>query len=167
MGGNAHPSARQCSMAADDRLRGRPAPTPVDDTRAPDLAPGVEVHEPMADGAPWIVRRVVGQYLRIGADIAKLLRAMDGQRDAGQLTTALGPPWTERDVDGVLTRLRPMAVLADPTPDRSQHRPDRKKSVSRSIWFVPPLTVQLTLLRPERLMRRLRPLVSVLAHRGA
>ena len=59
------------------------SPAPVDTPGAPGLAPGVEVHEPMADGAPWIVRRVDGQYVRIGADIAKLLKALDGERDAG------------------------------------------------------------------------------------
>ena len=143
------------------------SPAPVDTPGAPGLAPGVEVHEPMADGAPWIVRRVDGQYVRIGADIAKLLKALDGERDAGQLTAALGPPWTERDVDGVLTRLRPMAVLAEPETPGKDGRARKQRSLRRWIRFVPPLTVQLTLLRPDRLMRWLRPLITMLAHRAS
>ncbi|WP_420122686.1 daptide biosynthesis intramembrane metalloprotease [Nakamurella sp.] len=136
-------------------------------TRAPGLAPGVEVHEPMAAGAPWVVRRVDGGYLRVGADVGRLLRTLDGRQDAGALAATLGPPWTEPDVDGVLRRLAPLSVLAGPPAGGPRHRRAPVRTRPRRIRFVPPLTVQLTLVHPDRLLRRLSPLIDALARRSS
>ncbi|WNI16175.1 daptide biosynthesis intramembrane metalloprotease [Actinacidiphila sp. ITFR-21] len=132
---------------------------PVPDLPArPRLAAGVAVHEPAEPGAPWIVQRE-DRYLRVGADIARLARVLDGTRDPDGLADRLGAPWNRRTVLVGLRALQARELLDDGT-DRPGHRPHR-------IAFVPPLTLQFTLLRPDRLLSALRPLTTRLAGRPA
>lgn len=67
--------------------------------------------------------------------MARLLLALDGERDAAALTEALGAPWTEPDVTAALGALR----RADLLDDGAGPRPGPGR-----FTVVPPLTLQLT-----------------------
>ncbi|WP_257578108.1 daptide biosynthesis intramembrane metalloprotease [Streptomyces sp. JJ38] len=123
----------------------------------PRTARRVSVHEPLDEGAPWIVRSG-DQYIRVGADMARLLLAMDGVRDHARLVEALGPPWTEQAVATAVGRLYAMGLLDD-----GSVRPGRHRRRRELVKFVPPFTVQFTLLRPQRLMDALEPLIRAVA----
>jgi putative peptide zinc metalloprotease protein len=130
--------------------------------RRPYLAPDVRLHPPAAPGEPWIVQRGPHQYVRAGADMAALLRCLNGMRDHTALVEELGPPWTEPAVGQALASLQRMQMLDDGT------RPHRHR-LARTARFavVPPLTLQVTLLDPDRLLQRLRPVIDLLARRAA
>ncbi|MEV0623734.1 daptide biosynthesis intramembrane metalloprotease [Nonomuraea sp. NPDC050404] len=124
----------------------------------PRLADDVQVHEPTDEGAPWIIQRGPGRYLRVGADMARLGRALDGDRDHAELMADLGPKWTPQALGFALGELQRMQLLDDGSRGRSARAPWVK--------YVPPLTLQITLLRPARLLAWLAPLLSALANRA-
>ena len=62
------------------------------------------VHEPSEPGQPWVAQRAPGS-LRIGKDLARLMLAMDGQRNATELAELLGPPWTAETVERIVRQL--------------------------------------------------------------
>ncbi|MFK4070827.1 daptide biosynthesis intramembrane metalloprotease [Streptomyces sp. NPDC029674] len=142
------------------RLRGRAAaPTPEERAALlarPRPAPDLQVHEPLKEGTPWLVQRGSQHYIRVGADIVRLLRSMDGARDHRALVKALGPPWRESDVARAVERLDRMKLLED---GARRHRGGSR------FTYVPPLTFQFTVVRPERLLRRLTPQLGALAGR--
>ncbi|MEV5312940.1 daptide biosynthesis intramembrane metalloprotease [Streptomyces sp. NPDC052610] len=137
--------------------RRSPAPAPADHLTRPRLAPDVRVHAPLATGAPWVVQRGSQQYLRVGADLARLLQVLDGERGHAGLVAELGPPWTEQAVGRAVASLGEKGLLDDGS---------RKRHSGTWFKFVPPLTFQLTLLKPERLLNALAPLVDRLANRA-
>ncbi|MFE2419628.1 daptide biosynthesis intramembrane metalloprotease [Streptomyces hokutonensis] len=128
-----------------------PAPLP----ERPRLAPDARVHEPIEDGAPWLVQSGAQRYLRVAAGMASLLRLADGTRDAEDLAKELG--WSVELVGEGLLRAQRTGLLED-----AAAAPRRE----RRITFVPPLTVQFTVVRPERMLNVFRPLTARLAHRG-
>ncbi|WP_051865953.1 daptide biosynthesis intramembrane metalloprotease [Streptomyces griseus] len=132
-------------------------PTPAPLPEFPRLAPDVRVHEPIEDGAPWLVQSGAQRYLRVAAGMARLLSLADGTRDAEDMARELGDPWNVELVAEGLLRAQRTQLLEDA---------DRKPRGDRRITFVPPLTVQFTLVRPERMLSRFRPLTARLAHRG-
>jgi putative peptide zinc metalloprotease protein len=105
-----------------------------------------------------VVQRGSHQYFRLQEDLARLVRAVDGVRGHDDLAEALGAPWTRADVGSAVRTLAGAKVLDDGVPKKD-----------RSSWFrfVPPLTLQFTLLKPDRMLARLAPLVAAAAHRGA
>ncbi|MDN3246970.1 daptide biosynthesis intramembrane metalloprotease [Streptomyces sp. ZSW22] len=123
----------------------------------PQLAPDVLLHEPIADGAPWVVQRGSQQYIRVGTDMVRLLRVLDGERDRTRLVEALGAPWTEVAVERAVESLHRMRLLEDGQPHRRANS-----------WFkfVPPLTFQFTVVKPERMLAALVPLLRLVANRG-
>jgi putative peptide zinc metalloprotease protein len=128
-----------------------PAPLP----ERPRLAPDARVHEPIEDGAPWLVQSGAQRYLRVAAGMASLLRLADGTRDAEDMAKELG--WSVELVGEGLLRAQRTGLLED-----AADKPRRE----RRITFVPPLTVQFTVVRPERMLNVFRPLTARLAHRG-
>lgn len=124
----------------------------------PRVAPDVEIHEPAETGAPWVLQRGHHQHFRVQRDMARLVRAMDGTLDHTGLAEVLGPPWTAQHVDTAVRKLAETKVLDDGKP-----------APRRSTWFrfVPPMTLQFTVLRPERLLARLTPVINLLASRAA
>ena len=123
----------------------------------PRLADDVAVHEPVEAGQPWILQRGTRSYFRVARDLARLVQAVDGLRDTDGLASALGKPWTAADVDVAVRQLAKAKILDDGS------RPRRPNSIVR---FVPPLSLQLTLLRPERFLGRLLPVVAPLLTRA-
>ncbi|MFG2311290.1 daptide biosynthesis intramembrane metalloprotease [Streptomyces sp. NPDC048566] len=126
--------------------------------RRPRVAANVEIHEPVETGAPWVLQRGNHQHFRLQPDMARLVRAMDGHLDHDGLAAVLGPPWTARHVGTAVSTLAESRVLDDGTP-----------AERRSNWFrfVPPMTLQFTVVRPERMLARLAPLVRLLAGRAS
>ncbi|MCX5376680.1 daptide biosynthesis intramembrane metalloprotease [Streptomyces sp. NBC_00091] len=124
----------------------------------PRIASNVEIHAPTETGAPWVLQRGHHQHFRLQPDLARLVRAMDGSLDHTGLAEVLGPPWTSHHVATAVHKLADSKVLDDGKPIER-----------RSTWFrfVPPMTLQFTVLRPERLLSRLAPLVNLLAGRTA
>ena len=150
--------AQKQALAAppDPAAPDRPAPDPAYLER-PRIAADVRVHRPSEEGQPWIIQRGTAGYFRVQADLARLVQALDGDRDHGELVEVLGAPWTTADVERALRTLAAARVLDD-----GAARPRR----DRRFRFVPPLTVQFTVLRPERLLSRMSPLLARLANRG-
>ncbi|MER7487790.1 daptide biosynthesis intramembrane metalloprotease [Streptomyces sp. NPDC126497] len=137
------------------RPRADTAPAPLPER--PRLAPDVRVHEPVEDGAPWLVQSGPQRYLRVAAGMARLLSLADGTRNPEDMARELGDPWTAELVGEGLLRAQRTRLLED-----AEHPPRR----DRRITFVPPLTVQFTLVRPDRMLGRFRPLTARLANRG-
>ncbi|MFJ9901420.1 daptide biosynthesis intramembrane metalloprotease [Streptomyces sp. NPDC101152] len=137
--------------------RPEPAAAPPPLPELPSLASDVQVHEPAADGAPWIVQFGAQRYLRVGAGMARLLRLADGTHTAGDIAGELGGPWTPELVHEGLLRAQRMQLLEGG---------ERQPAKNRRFAYVPPLTFQFTLVRPDRLLSRLRPFLARLAHRG-
>lgn len=113
------------------------------------LAPWIVVHEPMSDGAPWIVERPGSNPLRVSADIGTLLSAVDGRRDVPALAAALGARWTPELVDGAVRKLDSLGLFegaAEPEPEKR-------------VLFLSWTTVQFRLVRATRMLDPLRPLL--------
>jgi putative peptide zinc metalloprotease protein len=122
----------------------------------PCLAADVLVHEPAEDGAPWVVQFDGRRYLRVGAGMARLLALADGKHTAYDIAAELGGPWSPELVYAGLLRAQQTKLLQD----------SERRASPRRFTFVPPLTFQFTVLRPDRLLSRFRPLTARLARRG-
>lgn len=131
--------------------------TPLPLPERPRLAPDVKVHAPVEAGAPWIVQFGAQRYLRVGAGMARLLSLADGAHTAHDIAGELGRPWTPELVNQGLLRAQKTELLQDT---------ERKTRKARRFAFVPPLTVQFTVVRPEHVLGRFRPLMARLANRG-
>ncbi|WP_263168402.1 daptide biosynthesis intramembrane metalloprotease [Streptomyces sp. SCSIO ZS0520] len=132
-------------MSLTQVLRRRPEPPRQEPgtahLRRPRLTTGVRVHPPVADGEPWVMQRGEHQYFRIGADLARLARALDGTGDAESLAARLGPPWSAAAVRQAVTTLDRAHLLAPAVLAPGRHRRIRR-------WkYVPPLTFQLAVVR--------------------
>lgn len=134
-----------------------PAPQPAPLPTRPRLSPDVLVHPPAADGAPWVMELGGRRYFRVGADVAKVAQHLTGEYDLPQLTTVLGRPWTPGVLDQVVRQLGAMKLLDDGGP--------RATTPSR-VAFVPPMTVQFTVLNPSVLLDRMGGLLRLLAARA-
>ncbi len=111
----------------------------------PRLAADVRLHEPVDPDGSWFLQRGEHQYFRVTADLARLAATLDGHRDPEALADRLGSPWRPTDVRGALRQLQSSQVLDD---GRRRKRPSRFR-------FVPPFTLQLRLVDPQRLLGRL------------
>ncbi|MFU8872167.1 daptide biosynthesis intramembrane metalloprotease [Micromonospora sp. SL4-19] len=129
---------------------------PPDYAQRPRPAPGTEVHLPAVDGDPYVIQRGP-KYVRVGRDVARLARAMDGQSDHAALSEALGPPWTVELVAQAVEKLDKLGLV-----DRGDMVAPRR---APRIKVVPPFTIQLTLVRPGRAMQALRPVLGAFASR--
>ncbi|WP_328304476.1 hypothetical protein OG389_35940 (plasmid) [Streptomyces sp. NBC_00435] len=134
---------------------------PAKTATAPDLerprtAEDVAVREPLTEDAPWVIQRGEHKHFRTGEDLARLVRLLDGSRDHDQLAAELGSPWTPGHIDRAVRSLADSDLLEDGTPVRKPAR----------IRFAGPLTIQFTLLKPERMLRAIAPLVRPLGHRA-
>ncbi|MCM3883394.1 daptide biosynthesis intramembrane metalloprotease [Frankia sp. R82] len=132
-----------------------PPPQPLPEH--PRLASDVLVHEPLEEGAPWVVQFGGRRYLRVGAGMARLLTLADGTHTAHDIAAELGGSWSPELVNAGLLRAQQTHLL---------HGDEQQRPRDRAFTFVPPLTFQFTVLRPDRLLSRLRPLTERLAHRG-
>ncbi|QKW10977.1 hypothetical protein HUT18_18170 [Streptomyces sp. NA04227] len=123
----------------------------------PRLASHVQVHAPVEDGSPWIVQSGQAKYMRVGADMGRLLTVLDGARDRRALVETLGPPWNEAVLDGVVGKLNAQGLLDDGTEHRQS-----------GTWFkwVPPMTLQFTVIKPHWLLSRLTPVIRLLANKA-
>jgi putative peptide zinc metalloprotease protein len=122
----------------------------------PALAAGVLVHPPVEEGAPWLVEREGRRYFRVGADMARLARSLDGHRDVPTLALVLGHPWSVESVEGALRQLQGMDLLDD-----GQVRTVRPRRVA----VVPPMSLQVTVVDPGRVLRRLARPIDLLSRR--
>ena len=120
----------------------------------PRTSPGTTVHEPTEEGGQWVIQRGK-RYYRVGADAARLAKALDGHRDSSELATHLG--WPEVAVTEGITRFDKLNLIDDGTTKAPSDAP--------LVNFVPPLTLQFTLVRPAALMDRLHPLIRASANR--
>ena len=121
----------------------------------PRLADNVSVRPPIGADAPWIIQRGE-QYLRVGADLARLAQAADGTRGHEELAAVLGARWTTAVVDAGVRRLVAAKVFHGGGMDRGSPRRLPRLKV------VPPLTVQLTVVHPQRLLSGVLPAIALL-----
>lgn len=124
--------------------RGPKAPVVPESTahlERPRLNNGIRVHPPLSDGEPWVMQRGEHQYFRIGADLVKLVQALDGTGDAHAIAERLGKPWTADTVTKAVRSLDKAHVLAKATDAPGRHRKIRR------LKYVPPINFQLAVLR--------------------
>lgn len=131
-----------------------PQPASAPHLEKPRTSPGVTVHEPAEEGGQWVIQRGK-HYFRVGADAARLAMALDGDRDSAELAAHLG--WPEVAVTEGVSRFDELNLLDDGTV--------KAPSTAPLINFVPPFTIQFTLVRPAALMDRLHPLIRASANR--
>lgn len=123
----------------------------------PRLAADVSVHEPAEEGAPWLIQQGQARYFRVQPDLARLALALNGTRDHALLAEILGAPWTVDAVTGAVEKLAAGRLLDNG---------EAVRRTARRFKFVPPMTLQFTLLRPEHMLRRISPLVRALTGRA-
>ncbi|WP_052589522.1 daptide biosynthesis intramembrane metalloprotease [Luteipulveratus mongoliensis] len=132
------------------------APMPTTVAVGPQLCDDVTVHPPIAENSSWTIQRGPTDYLRTTSWMAQAASLMDGSRDLDALIRDLGDPWTRDRVVGAVAELGRQGCLVG----TSQRKPQRVLSVRR------PFTIQLTLLDPSAIIRVIRPVVRLLAHRS-
>ncbi|MCR1161683.1 M50 family metallopeptidase [Paenarthrobacter sp. UW852] len=121
------------------------------------LAPTASIDEPLQEGGPWIVAVNGVPKARVSADVAHVLKVVDGQKDPAQVAVRLGSPWTSADVMGIVRQLAPTGMFdggAGPAE-------------TRRVQFRAPLTLQFTLFNPAPLLLALRPVVAAMMRPGA
>ncbi|GGN43384.1 hypothetical protein GCM10012285_24760 [Streptomyces kronopolitis] len=123
----------------------------------PRLAPSAEVHSPPGGQGDWVLQ-YGARYVRITKHVAELVQELDGERDHEALAVRLGGAWSTERVGSAISRLDSLKLLDD-----GETSPP---AVAPRFQIVPPLTLQLTLLRPGRTMQALRPLFARLFSRA-
>ena len=129
---------------------------------------GVRVYEPAEKvGGCWTVKRGDGSYVRVGSDMGRLLVALTSSSSAispSALVSTLGPPWTVGDVTSALNAAMRLDIVGNgrmcSSSATKNGRLKTKKRGSGRVVFVPPLTVQFTVFRIDRLAGRLRPVLQ-------
>jgi putative peptide zinc metalloprotease protein len=117
------------------------------------LAPSASIDQPLLDGGPWIVAINSVPKARVSADVAAVLRTIDGERNPAQVAQRLGSPWTAADVMGIVRQLTHTGIF-----DGGAHPPR-----DRRVQFRAPLTVQFTLFNPAPVLMIFRPAVAAMA----
>ena len=118
-------------------------------------------------GGCWTVKRGDGSYVRVGSDMGRLLVALTSSSSAispSALVSTLGPPWTVGDVTSALNAAMRLDIVGNgrmcSSSATKNGRLKTKKRGSGRVVFVPPLTVQFTVFRIDRLAGRLRPVLQ-------
>ena len=137
----------------------RPAPTDPGSLDRPALASSVRVHPPQEEGASWIMQAGTSRYFRISADFAAVAQLLDGLRSRAEVAEQLGPPWTVTHVDTVVQQLARGKLLDDGSPTARRRRPDRR------LRYLPPLTVQFTVVDPGSSLAVFGPVVAAIRSR--
>ncbi|BCW07998.1 daptide biosynthesis intramembrane metalloprotease [Arthrobacter sp. NtRootA1] len=127
------------------------------------LIPSASVDEPLHDGGPWIIALNNVPKARISADVAAVLRAVDGERDPAQIARLLGLPWTAADVMGIVRQLAHTGIFDDGAHELRAQGSRRQVRTDRRVQFRAPLTVQFTLFNPAPLLLLFRPAVAAMA----
>lgn len=124
----------------------------------PRLAEGSAVHAPRADGDPWVLERDGRHYFRVSEDLARCARLLTGEYDQAELLTMLGPRWDQDALHRALTQFQAKELLDDG---------QRRSFARRRLVVVPPISVQLNVIDPSRLLSLIRPLTTTLSTRPA
>ncbi|WP_284978089.1 daptide biosynthesis intramembrane metalloprotease [Arthrobacter sp. fls2-241-R2A-200] len=111
------------------------------------LASAASIDEPLQDGGPWIVSINSVPKARVSADVAAVLKAVDGRKDPAHVAQQLGQPWTAADVMGVVRHLAHTGIFDV----------GARQGTTRRLQFKAPLTLQLTLFNPAPFLQFLRP----------
>ncbi|MGO4145249.1 daptide biosynthesis intramembrane metalloprotease [Paenarthrobacter sp. YAF11_1] len=120
------------------------------------LSPSGSIDAPLAAAGPWIVAINGVPKARVSADVAKVLKAVDGKKDPFQVALFLGSPWTAQDVMGIVGQLAHTGIFDGGAAPLAMRR----------VQFRPPLTVQFTLFNPAPLLEFFRPMVAAMARPG-
>ncbi|MHC6222366.1 daptide biosynthesis intramembrane metalloprotease [Arthrobacter sp. MMS24-S77] len=120
------------------------------------LAASASIDEPLHVGGPWIVALNGVPKARVSADVANVLKVLDGKKEPAQVAQHLGNPWTAEDVVGVARQLVHTGVF-DVTASQAE---------TRRVQFRAPLTVQVTLFNPAPLLNFFRPAFAAMARPG-
>ncbi|MGF6834173.1 putative peptide zinc metalloprotease protein [Paenarthrobacter sp. TE4293] len=139
-----------------NRLRGNESTDARSVTWPVHLAPSGSIDAPLAASGPWIVAINGVPKARVSADVANVLRAVDGKRNPAQVAHFLGSPWTAQDVMGIVRQLAPTGIFDG----------GAQPSAMRRVQFRPPLTLQFTLFNPAPFLQFFRPMVVAMARPG-
>lgn len=121
------------------------------------LAPTASIDEPLKEGGPWIVAVNGVPKARVSADVAHVLKVVDGHKDPAQVAVRLGSPWTSADVMGIVRQLAHTGMFDG----------DARPAEARRVQFRAPLTLQFTLFNPAPLLQALRPVVAAMMRPAA
>ncbi|CUU55185.1 putative peptide zinc metalloprotease protein [Parafrankia irregularis] len=145
--------------------------------RLPVLAAEACLHPPVDVTDVWVAQIGPHRYIRVGADAAALLSALDGERDVDGLVVVLGAPWTAALVERTLRAFVRTGLVVDAADlaaaeaaaagadgadgagrERRRRRwLPRRPRLPRRVSYQPPLSIQLTLVDPSRVLGRFRP----------
>lgn len=120
----------------------------------PRLADNVAVHPPRDDGGQWLIERPGPKFFRVGADVATLAQLLTGEHDQRELLTLLDDRWDDEGLTKALSQFQRLRLLEDGR---------RPRTAKRRLTIAPPLTVQLSLLDPTALLRRMLPLINLIS----
>ena len=118
----------------------------------PRLADNAAVHPPRAEGGQWLIERPGPKYFRVSKDVASLALLLTGERDHDELLAELDEKWDADALQTALRQFQKLRILDDGLTTRPS---------TRRLTVAPPLTVQLSLLDPTSLLRRMLPLIEL------
>ena len=122
--------------------------------RIPQLRNGLDIS---ASGQDWTVSDAGGRIFRVSADVAALLKSVDGVRTppelAGHLLRQTGRQWTSEAVTQALEAFSAKGWIEDGTIQPGK---------PRRIRFVPPLTLQIAFFSPAPFLSRMKPTLDKL-----
>lgn len=114
------------------------------------------MHPPRNDGDPWVLEWDGRRYLRISEDLARCAELLTGEYDQTELLALLGSRWDAETLEQALVEFQTKEMLDD----------GRQRSFSsRRVVVVPPMSIQLNVLDPSKLLSRIRPVLSALGTR--
>lgn len=117
----------------------------------PLISDDVVLHPPQEDGNPWILQAGTRRYIRIHAEMARLVEHLDGAHSIDGLVGTLGGEWTSKKVEEAVERLRGMGLL-----ESGEARLGEKRFQFEGLH-----RIQFTLLRTPALFNMLRPLARL------
>ncbi|WP_311776796.1 daptide biosynthesis intramembrane metalloprotease [Trueperella abortisuis] len=113
----------------------------------PRISDTVVLHEPHHNDESWILQSGSRRYIRIQAELARLIQSLTGEHSVEELSRSLGGVWTPANIEAALEKLQDMNLLFTEEPKRKNRR-FRMEGLHR---------IQFTLLETPQLFEKLRP----------
>ncbi len=113
----------------------------------PRISDTVVLHEPQRDDESWILQAGSRRYIRIQAELARLIQSLTGEHSVEELSRTLGGVWTPANIEAALEKLHGMNLLYT----------EESKRKNRRFRVEGPHRIQFTLLETRQLFEKLRP----------
>ena len=88
----------------------------------PRISDTVVLHEPQHDDESWILQAGSRRYIRIQAELARLIQSLTGEHSVEELSRTLGGVWTPANIEAALEKLHGMNLLYTEESKRKNRR---------------------------------------------